>query len=92
MSFKKETEKDCVITSEKLDTNYCQVQDWKKSCAHFYHPPPAIYWEGQKILPLSTNFCVAILWKQTNWKFIFPCRKINWYVLQIGYISVTRFG
>ena len=28
--FQKWYRKGCVITSEKLDTNYCQVQGWKK--------------------------------------------------------------
>ena len=40
--------------------------------------------EGHKIL--STKCCVAILKKtrkMNNWKFIFPGRKINWYVSQI---------
>ena len=35
MSFKKETEKIVVLQVKGFDKNYCQVQDWKKICAHF---------------------------------------------------------
>ena len=33
-AFKKEYWKGCFIRSERIDTSYCQVQDWKKC---FYH-------------------------------------------------------
>ena len=35
---------------------------------------------------LCTKYCLAVLLKWTNWKFIFPWRKLatNWHVLQIA--------
>ena len=64
MSFKKETEKNCVITSEKLDTNYCQVHDWKKNCAHFYHPSPG----GAKNIAIEHQFFCSNIIKTNELK------------------------
>ena len=81
MSFKKETEK-IVITSERLDTHYCQVQDWK-IFTYFYQPPVKLL-RGAPPLHSVIEHQVLCSNKRTNWKFIFPWRKVNWYVFQIG--------
>ena len=63
--FKKNTEK-IVIAAERLDTNYCQVQGWKKFCPHFYHSPNILL-TGTK--HRASKQCVAKLERIENLDF-----------------------
>ena len=80
--FKKEAEK-IVTASERLDTNYCQVQDWKDIFARFsiIHKTSFCF---EKYDILCTKYCVAILSEGKIWKFMVPWRKISWHILQIA--------
>ena len=52
----------------------------KKNSAHFCHPPVIFLREAP--LNIAIRHQVLCSNKGTNWKFIFPWRKINWHVLQ----------
>ena len=47
--------KDCVITSEKLDTNYCHVQDWKDISLPSTKHPFEGYWHTVHQQSLCSN-------------------------------------
>ena len=50
--------KSCVIISERLDMNYCQVQGWK-FCARLYQTPNILL-EGHEILCMKI---IVLIWK-----------------------------
>ena len=56
---------------------------WKK-IVHISFIHQSSFWEEHEVLPFGTKYCVAILWKGTDWKSIFPWRKINWHVSKIA--------
>ena len=74
--------KDCVITSESLDGNYCQVQNWKKFVYISIIHQSSFFERSTKYFHWGTKYCVAILWKRTNENV--PWKKISWHVLQIA--------
>ena len=74
-----------VITSETVDTYYCQVQG-ERNFVHVSIMHQACFWHLRGTKYCTWNDCVAILWKGVTWKFIFPRRKINWHVLQIAQV------
>ena len=57
-AFKKDTWKDCVIRSERLDTNHCQVQGWKNFVYVSITKHP---FEGYQILITKT---IVLIWKR----------------------------
>ena len=54
-----------------------------KKFAYFYHSPPAILLRGAP-LNIAIGHQVLCSNKGTNWKLIYPWRKINWHVLPIA--------
>ena len=67
----------------------------EKICAHFYQLGiihQSSFERGTKYCHWGTKYCVAILCNGTNWKFIFPWRKIYWHVLQIVKRHFRRFS
>ena len=56
-AFEKDTWKGCLIRSERLDTNYCQVQGWKSFVYVSITKHP---FEGHQILITKT---IVLIWK-----------------------------
>ena len=80
MSFKKETEKIMLLQVKGLIhiiVKFRTKEDW----AHFCHPPVISFfeWGTNKNCHWAPSFCS---YKVTNWKILFPWRKINWHVLK----------
>ena len=64
----------CVTTSERFDTNYCQVRTENNLCM-FLSSTKNIFLCAQNVVQQCPK-------KERIWKFLFPWRKVNWHVLQ----------
>ena len=80
MSFKKETEKIVLLQVKGLIHIIVKFRT-KKNCV-FLSSPTVILLRGAP-LNIAIGHEALCSNKGTNWKFIFPWRKINWHVLQI---------
>ena len=63
ISFKKDS---CVVASERLNTNYCQIHGWT-NFVHVSIMQEKSFWGAQSIVHEKDS--VPILQKGKNWKF-----------------------
>ena len=66
--------KGCVITNERHDVNYCQVQGWKEFM-HVSVMHQTSFWGAQNMMHL--NDCVAILLKKEQIESLYFPQKEN---------------
>ena len=74
--LKKGDWKNCVITREKLDRKFVKFKTEKKF-VHIFIIHQSSFEKDTKYYHWARNILSAIFSKGTNWKFIFPWRKIN---------------
>ena len=79
--LKKETEKIVLLQVKGLIQIIVKFRTEKIFLHVSLSLPRNIILRGIDIL-WTNNHCVAILSKGTSWKFMVPCRKVNWHVLQ----------
>ena len=74
--------KGCVITSERLETNYCPIQGWKYF-AHVSILHQTSFWGAQNIEHESR--CVPTLLKRNNLNKVYiSLKEIDWHFLRIA--------